>query len=701
MPFICPLYRHGNTRFFASYIQYLYSPCLVTLVVMKHPLFTLISVVTLCSANALAQNTAANYNSKGDDYYYGRGVAQDYAAALTWYRKAANEGYALAEYNIGYLYEKGLGVLQNDAEAVVWFTKAAGKNHVAACNSVGWHYKKGKGVTKDYIKALQYLEQATDLGNKYAPNHLGHMYDDGEGVPSDYAKAMYYFRLAAQRGNVESVGNIGWLFDKGRGVAKNEDSAVKYYTISAEAGEAFAQNNLGVILRNRGQYAEAIAWLEQADEKGNKHAPNTLGKIYEKGQGVDRNYSRAVQYYRVAVARGNNNAMANLGWAWSHGYGMPANIDSAIEWYTRAARAGVDFAQNNLGNTYLKQGKIAAALDWTQKAANQQYAPAWANLGWYYENGFGMPKDINHARDLYRKAAMAGDDCGQNNYGHLLAKDKRYDEALSWFRLSAAQEYGLAYANIAWMYENAFGAPRNLDSAVWYARKARGMGVSAGQFRMGWLFEKGWGLPQSYDSALHLYKLAAQDNYGAAECNLGVMYAKGRIVRHNDTTAIALYRRAIVHNSVRAKNNLGWMHENGFGLPRNCDSAIALYREAAAAEDTFAIANLKRIERDGCLQGVISTTKPTAAAATKTNTPAPRLMKVYPNPNYGHFTVELPEDVTEPAEMTLYDMQGAVVYQTTSDHAGKTLYIDVTPGMYVLRVMTNAEKWTERVQINR
>jgi hypothetical protein len=46
-------------------------------------------------------------------------------------------------------------------------------------------------------------------------------------------------------------------------------------------------------------------------------------------------------------------------------------------------------------------------------------------------------------------------------------------------------------------------------------------------------------------------------------------------------------------------------------------------------------------------------------------------------------------------------MQGAVVYQTASNHAGKTLYVDVAPGMYVLRVMTNAEKWTERVQINR
>lgn len=668
---------------------------------MKHIFSTLTFVATMCNVAAMAQPNAAEYYRNGEDYYYGKGVTRDYEAAMNWYRKAADMGYAPAAYSVGYLYEKGLGVSQNDAEAVVWFTKAAEKNHASACNSLGWHYKKGRGVNKDYNKALQLLEHATDLGNKYAPNHLGLMYDDGEGVTTDYVRAMYYFRIGAQRGNTASAGNIGWLFDNGHGVAKNEDSAVKYYTIAAQAGEDFAQNNLGNILRNRGQLPDAITWLQKAHEQGNKHAPNALGKLYEKGIGVPKDYTKAMALYRTGMARGNNKSIAHVGWLFDKGYGTTANADSAIYYYTIAAKGDVDFAQNNLAILLRKQGRIADALMWTEKAATKQSVTAWANLGWYYENGWGVPKDQNRARDLYQKAAMAGDDCGQNNYGHLLAKDKRYDEALGWFRLSAAQEYGLAYANIAWLHENAFGVPHNLDSAVWYARKACNMGVSAGQFRMGWLFEKGWGLSKSYDSALYLYKLAAADNYGAAECNLGVMYAKGRIVRHNDTTAIALYRRGIVHNSVRAKNNLGWMHENGFGLPRNCDSAIALYKEAAAMEDTFAIANLKRIAREGCLQGVVSTTTPINAAATKTTVSTPRLMTVYPNPNYGHFTIELPKDVTEPAQIELYDMQGAVVYQTASNYAGKTLYVDVPPGLYVLRVMTLTEKWTERVQINR
>ena len=34
-------------------------------------------------------------------YSQGKGVAQDYATAASWYRKAAEQGYASAQYNLG------------------------------------------------------------------------------------------------------------------------------------------------------------------------------------------------------------------------------------------------------------------------------------------------------------------------------------------------------------------------------------------------------------------------------------------------------------------------------------------------------------------------------------------------------------------------------------------------------------------------
>ncbi len=43
---------------------------------------------------------------------------------MTWYRKAADQGDAQAERNIGTLYEKGLGVQQDHSEAEAWYKKA-------------------------------------------------------------------------------------------------------------------------------------------------------------------------------------------------------------------------------------------------------------------------------------------------------------------------------------------------------------------------------------------------------------------------------------------------------------------------------------------------------------------------------------------------------------------------------------------------
>ena len=37
----------------------------------------------------------------GNDYYYGRGVKQDYTETVKWYRLSAEQGNAAGQYNLG------------------------------------------------------------------------------------------------------------------------------------------------------------------------------------------------------------------------------------------------------------------------------------------------------------------------------------------------------------------------------------------------------------------------------------------------------------------------------------------------------------------------------------------------------------------------------------------------------------------------
>jgi TPR repeat protein len=59
-------------------------------------------------------------------------VEKDYAKAVLWYRKAASQGHASAQNNLGYKYQAGQGVDKDDAQAIAWLRKAAEQGSPAA-----------------------------------------------------------------------------------------------------------------------------------------------------------------------------------------------------------------------------------------------------------------------------------------------------------------------------------------------------------------------------------------------------------------------------------------------------------------------------------------------------------------------------------------------------------------------------------------
>jgi len=65
-------------------------------------------------------------------YLEGQGVAQDYAQTVFWYLKAAEQGNAYAQNNLGEMYRKGLGVAKDEAQALDWFRKAAAQGDTDA-----------------------------------------------------------------------------------------------------------------------------------------------------------------------------------------------------------------------------------------------------------------------------------------------------------------------------------------------------------------------------------------------------------------------------------------------------------------------------------------------------------------------------------------------------------------------------------------
>jgi len=58
-------------------------------------------------------------------YDNGDGVDKDPTKAIEWYSKAADQGYAIAQYALGICYLRGNGVNSNEVNATYWLQKAA------------------------------------------------------------------------------------------------------------------------------------------------------------------------------------------------------------------------------------------------------------------------------------------------------------------------------------------------------------------------------------------------------------------------------------------------------------------------------------------------------------------------------------------------------------------------------------------------
>ena len=87
-------------------------------------------------------------------------------------RKAAEQGDADAQYNLGFMYATGDGVIKDAAEAVKWYRKAAEQGYADAQYNLGLMYANGDGVIKDLVEAHAWFNVAGANGDEKAKDNL-------------------------------------------------------------------------------------------------------------------------------------------------------------------------------------------------------------------------------------------------------------------------------------------------------------------------------------------------------------------------------------------------------------------------------------------------------------------------------------------------------------------------------------------------
>ena len=158
---------------------------------------------------------------------------KDYKLAAELFRKAADQGDAKAQYNLGMAYDTGQGVDQDYTLAAQWYRKAALQGLPQAQNNLGILYKQGQGVTHDYGQAVDWFLKAADQGFPQAQHNLGLAYRDGQGVKKDATQAALWLRKAAEQGDEVAQADLKTL-KTAKPVAKNTNPVKPATTSSSK-----------------------------------------------------------------------------------------------------------------------------------------------------------------------------------------------------------------------------------------------------------------------------------------------------------------------------------------------------------------------------------------------------------------------------------------------------------------------------------
>ena len=175
--------------------------------------------------------TEAQYRL-GAHYYSGKGVPQNYAEAIKWFRLAAEQGLDRAQFVLGKSYQDGRGVPQNHVEAEKWLRLAAEQGLAVAQLDLGYLYTLGQGVPQNYGEAAKWYRHAADQGEARAEFDLGLLYQDGRGVPQDYVEAAKWYHLAADQGSYQAQHNLGLMYYRGLGVPKDLVTAQVWFYLA-------------------------------------------------------------------------------------------------------------------------------------------------------------------------------------------------------------------------------------------------------------------------------------------------------------------------------------------------------------------------------------------------------------------------------------------------------------------------------------
>ena len=207
------------------------------------------------------------------------------------------------------------------------------------------------------------------------------------------------------------------------------------------------------------------------------------------------------------------------------------------------------------GVVLLWQGYAHAQLTITKMPAQEIYQEA---KSYFY--GVGKPIDHAKAAQLFKKAADANNAKANTALGFMYETGqgvkKNLDSALLLYKKAARLKDGNAYLELSRIYYDDKLVPQDFALSAQYCRKGMELGNFPCQNRLAYFYFKGFGVQQDYASAFALYKPLVDKWDVNAMYFLGLCYRNGYGVEVNEVEARKWLEKAASYNDYQAIHEL-------------------------------------------------------------------------------------------------------------------------------------------------
>lgn len=394
---------------------------------------------------------------------------------------------------------------------------------------------------------------------------------------------------------------------------KDIEKAIDHLEYEAERGNVLAFNELGKI------YQKGIG-IEIDEEKANQYYLNAfvgfqelygcaykmkeyiayrIGKCFLYGMGTEQNYFSAIQHFKEASE--NKYALYSLGMMAKRGLGMEKNDSLSFHYFSQSADKGNAYAQYETAIAFESGKGVSKNLE----IAENYYSLAYYNfiemelengddnlqyrLGKMCYEGKGTEQDTKQAIGYLSKAVKLKNEHAKYLLAKIYLNENYFDhfeDAREMLEELAEKENESALFLLGKEYATGEHLEKDEEKAIQYLEKCSKKGNLFADYLLFQIY-RNQEVP-SIEKMIFYLKQSADRGNEIAQFQLGKMYLEGKYIQKNIESALKYLKYSAEQNNQFAQYVLGKLFLFGKEVEKDEELAIQYLEKAASQGNEYA-----------------------------------------------------------------------------------------------------------------